>query len=143
MIYEIINPSDPVTIEADDLLVAQVATLLIGSGNMGLRDECDEAVLPIFLFGGLDEWLASKGLGGEDGLNGYIESHRAELSACLLSAACCKLGVRRALLKAMAGAPDPQESIRAYNEEQRSSLNDICGFAHELGADLVRVEDRP
>lgn len=33
MIYEVVNPSDPVTFESDDPTVAKVATLLLGRGK--------------------------------------------------------------------------------------------------------------
>lgn len=138
MIYEIINPSDPITIEAEEELIAQVVTLLLGQGKMGLKDEAHETVLPLFLFGGADEWLEERGIVGETGLNDFIVLHRRELAECFMSAMVCKPGQRRALLKALQGAPDPQKALQVYNEEQRSSLNDFCGYAHAWGRKLLK-----
>lgn len=36
MICEIINPSDPSTLETDNFLAAAVGILIVGNGNLGL-----------------------------------------------------------------------------------------------------------
>lgn len=38
MIYEVINPSDVVTFEADDLAIARAAVLLVGRGQYGIGE---------------------------------------------------------------------------------------------------------
>lgn len=64
MKFEIINPSDPYTMEAEDLEVASVACSLLGDGRYGLDALGEDANkgnhVPIFLFGGHDEWFISK-----------------------------------------------------------------------------------
>lgn len=62
MKFEIVNPSDPYTIEADDLQIAAVAICLLGDGKYmgkGVGDDAGQEV-PFFLFGGLDEWFTEK-----------------------------------------------------------------------------------
>lgn len=62
MILEIINPSDPYTMEADDLAVAAAAILFIGNGKLGLQDDKEETVLPLVAFSGVDvgEWFKAE-----------------------------------------------------------------------------------
>lgn len=134
MIYEIINPSDAVTIEADDEMVACVATLLIGEGKMGLMRYPDgESVLPLFMFDGFEEWQQAHGLD----LASFLVERRGEIADCLASAVCCQASERAAVVKAIeAAGGDIQEALRVYNDEKRSSLNDICDYAHSRAAQL-------
>lgn len=62
MKFEIINPSDPYTMEADDLQIAAVAVCLLGDGKYAAKGvEADSGQdVPIFLFGGVDEWFTEK-----------------------------------------------------------------------------------
>jgi hypothetical protein len=62
MKFDLVNPSDPYTLEADDLQVAAVACCLLGNGKYGLTGLGDDAGqnVPVFLFGGHDEWFVSK-----------------------------------------------------------------------------------
>lgn len=62
MLYEISNPSDAITIEHDDELVAAVAVLCIGEGRYGLVRPDGTQAMPIFLLGGAEAWLATKGI---------------------------------------------------------------------------------
>src|SRR5262245_29539857 len=64
MLYEIINPSDPYTIDCPDLAIATVACVLLGAGQYAFVPQdgttTDEEVklgdrgVPMFLFGGED-----------------------------------------------------------------------------------------
>lgn len=56
MLYEVINPSDPYTIEANSLDVAAVTVLLLGQGHYGLRCLGDEPDVPMFAFADGDAW---------------------------------------------------------------------------------------
>ena len=57
MLYEIVNMSDPYTIEAKSLDVAAVACAILGSGQYQFNplEEGGETI-PFFMFGGQDEW---------------------------------------------------------------------------------------
>lgn len=122
MIYEIINPSDPYTIESHSLDVAFVACIFLGEGDYAfkpLEDGAEE--VPLFLFGGSDEWTRKH-------LNATVEEvcyrvtteKRAELADCLAS---CTI------------------------KGERSSLNDIGNRAHNIADKLrkgiVQVEPAP
>lgn len=136
MIYEVINPSDPVAIEADDVSIARAAVLIIGEGSYALTDEEGKTVLPIFIFGGGDQFEAWE---AREGFNfaAILKDRKPELAACLRSAACMEMRDRRALLAAVGSDPG---ALERFNEERRSSLNDICGRAHMLADALERAQ---
>lgn len=141
MIYEISNPSDCITIEADDELVACVAVLLLGSGKYGLVRQDGATVLSIFLLGGADAWIAER-VG--DNLDEWIEAHSTELATVLDTAMVVSVGLRAPLLKAIAAAGgDRQGALAAFNEERRTSMNDICGRARRLAARLREPAEAP
>lgn len=138
MIYEIINPSDPITIEADDVLVAKAATLVLGEGAYGLTDEHGTHILGIYLFGATDEAMISEGFyGGLEGIGTFVRSHVEAVAACLESAMVCSIRNRVAIRAAV--GDDAGASVR-FNEARRSSLNDIAGRARKIAA-LLREEE--
>ncbi len=128
MIYEVINPSDPITIEAKDLAIAQASGLLLGRGQYGLTDENGRQVLPMF-FGsgsGLAEWLLANNLD----LDAIMKDRWAEVEDCLESVVVADVNQRKAIL-ALVG-PQGKEAIERFNEESRSSTNNIAGRAIKL-----------
>lgn len=102
MKFNLVNPSDPYTLEADDLQVAAVACCLLGNGKYalsGLGDDAGQDV-PMFFVGGHDEWFIQKfGMNYEDTAT-HALNHRND-----------------ALARAF-------ESVKLGRNE-RSSLNDI------------------
>ena len=117
MKFEIINPSDPYTMEADDLRVAAVAVCLLGNGKYGLdalgedRDKGNN--VPVFIFGGHDEWFEPRfGATYEDTAKQVLEQRT----------------------DALARAFDSVTLLRA----ERSSMNNIGAKAKEL-ARVVRL----
>lgn len=111
MRFEIVNPSDPYTMEAPDLEVAAVACCLLGNGKYmltGLDDAAGQDV-PAFVFGGHDEWFVSK------------------FGANYEAVACRVLDERGAELA------DALNSIPRLRE-RRTSLNDIGSKAHAIAA---------
>ena len=114
MKFEIINPSDPYTMTAPDLEVAAVAVIFLGNGKYpleGLDDAAGQGV-PAFLFGGHDEWFASKfGMSFQDTAEHVLWHRNEELATTLDS-----VTLRRT---------------------KASSLNDIGGRARAL-AQAVR-----
>lgn len=117
--YEISNPSDPITIQADDDMVAAAAGLLLGEGRYGIKRD-DRTILPIFLLGGFEEWAAEHKFGDD-----YITAHKGEIAACLRTAAIGEppTDIRRCPARLM-----------EWNEERRSSLTNIAGRAHQIAA---------
>lgn len=134
MLYEIINPSDPVTIEAEDLEVARAACLLLGRGAYGLRDADDNEALPLFIFGSdeaFEAWEKAEGFSIERVMGAKL----TEVIACLRSAMCCEMRDRIAIRAAVGDDP---EALARYNDARRSSLNDICGRAFAIAKGMER-----
>ena len=126
MIYDITNPSDTVTLEADDVAVAQAACLLLGEGRYGLTNAEGEEVLPLCMFEGqYEEWAKGQNFD----LKAVLENRREEVAACLRSAMCCGISDRVAIVAAVGDDP---KAVARYNDAKRSSLNDICGLAASL-----------
>lgn len=107
MRFELINPSDKIFLDADDLRVAQIAALYAGEGYYGLNDENGEQVFGLIAFGGSEEFI--KSFGDEDGYKKFIEANRMAIADCL-------------------------KTFRT--DGVRTSMNDICGSAHHLAEQL-------
>lgn len=113
MRFNLINPSDPYTFEAPDLITAAVSVCLLGSGKYpadALGDDADKGNnVPAFLFGGHDEWFQAR-FGGtfEAVTERMLKEQPAALVACL-------------------------ESVKLGRAE-RSSLNDIGSRAREFAS---------
>lgn len=137
MLYEIINPSDAMTIEADDPKVAQAAILLLGEGKIGLTSETGEDVLPLLFFGGGDKWIEENFR--EPKLGEFIKQNREAIAKCLESVVYGSLSNRKAIMAAVSvvGPEKLREALAKYNDEKRTSLNDFSAYAHEL-ADRLR-----
>lgn len=100
MKYEISNPSDKAFIESDDFETVCIATCILGHGYYGLKDLESITKMPIFIFGGSDEF--------------FKENFKKSFEECLESADKIKLA-------------DAFESIHLAGE--RSSMNDIVKSA--------------
>jgi hypothetical protein len=115
MKYEICNPSDPYTMDCPDIKLATAAILLLGSGHYPLVDiETQETIVPVFMFGGLEEWLTEH-FGSESNFSDFVKSNKPAIADCLASVT---LGCA-----------------------ERSSMNDIGGRAHKM-ADELRQESK-
>lgn len=57
---EISNPSDYATIDCTDKIAASIAIVIMGQGHYGIIDDEGDEGMPIFLFGGHDEWFKGK-----------------------------------------------------------------------------------
>jgi hypothetical protein len=79
--FEIINPSDKAFIESDSFETACLATCILGQGKYGLREVGGDKRMPVFLFGGHDEFFAEKfGKPFEESLNA---TDKAEIARAL------------------------------------------------------------
>lgn len=58
--FELINPSDPYTFTAPDLETAALAVVLLSRGQYGGKSLDGGNDVPIFLFGGHNEWFTEK-----------------------------------------------------------------------------------
>ena len=136
MIYEILNPSDAVTIEAEDSLLASVVVIILGEGAYGLYDEDDRAVVPIFRFSDpekLIRWLSDNGITAEK-MDEFYAKNGEEMATILESVVYGKISDRKAILgltDSMTKA-DKIKALAKYNDSKRSSANDISAAAHAL-----------
>ena len=142
MIYEIINPSDCYTIEAQSLDVAFVACVLLGSGQYSFSPLEDGALeeVPLFLFGGSEEWANEHfGKTVSEVFALVTTQKRVELADCFDS---CLIGhaVNRAAYTDgldLIDDPAKREQWRArWHDKRRSSMNDIGGRAYKMAANL-------
>ncbi len=118
MRFNLVNPSDPYTFEADDHEIAAVAGCLLGDGKYmadALGDDANkDNNVPAFLFGGHDEWFESR-----FGANYEATAER--------------------VLKTRGDALARAWESMTLGRKGRSSLNDIGGKAREL-AKAVRAQ---
>jgi hypothetical protein len=131
-LYEISNPSDPYTIRAE-FKIAAAAVLLLGQGKMGIHtDSGEDEEMPLFIFGGHEEWLKKQGM---DPLDEFIKAHLLEIADALDTVLIGSYRNRATFEKVIENIKDPEERQKAratYHDEKRSSLNDIGGSGVEV-----------
>lgn len=141
MIYDIINMSDSYTIKAESLDVAAVACLLLGSGQYGFAPLEDGGVkIPLFMFGGVDEWFREH-FGKDVGpcVEEIREKRAGELADCLDSCLIGSLTDRQEYERELEliESPESREKFRAErHDKRRTSMNDIGGRAYEMAKRL-------
>ncbi|MDM1021638.1 hypothetical protein QSV37_15195 [Acinetobacter sp. VNK23] len=133
MIFEIINPSDKCTLEAFDHEVASVACCLIGSGQYALKGLDTDLEVPLFLFGGHDEWFTEKfGRTFEESIDFCKNNKLDALITCLNSTLIGGAESRASFNKGMDLIDDPvkkEEWRKHWLDQRRTSLNNICASA--------------
>lgn len=138
MICEIINPSDPYTLETDEFLPAAAAIYWLGQGKLGLRSEDDKHCTPV-LFGWSD-WVAER----MPDVPAYVRENMAEMASALESVLIGTISERREYIAATALMPS--DKVADYKEQRhdrkRSSMNDIWAAASRLAAVLrAKIRD--
>lgn len=137
MLYEIINPSDPYTLRADDLRTAAVACVLLGRGHYALNPlEAGGEVVPLMLLGTADEWFLSHfGKSAEETVVEVMRDPEAagRLAECLES---CLIGKPKDRAEAELRVLVGEESRLKRYDELRSSLNDIGRRAYAMAKRL-------
>lgn len=145
MLFEIQNPSDAMTIEADDYVVAGVAMLYLGEGKIGLTDEAEETAFPILAFGGdeaLNGWLDHVGIGLIDDLRPYAVENKDKIAICLESIVYGSITDRKAIMATVAGKEHHEvlQAMKAWNDVKRTSLNDYSAVAFGLASQIRQME---
>ncbi len=147
MLFEISNPSDAYTIEADSFEVAAMAVLLLGQGNYGVHQldgpEDDRKEMPIMIIATekqIEEWCQ--------------DNFGASLADCILR---CKAKIpdvldtvligseadRATYHKALSLIDDSakKEQWKAeWHDKRRSSMNNIGARAWAIAAKLRKQE---
>ena len=148
MIYEIVNPSDAYTIAANDHAVAAVACFLLSNGQYAFEpvDGTEEMSVPIFMFGGADDWCREHFDIDATGLiMKVMDEKRAELIACLES---CLIGneAAREEFDVCCSFIDEDSKRAAFkiarHEKRRTSMNDIGSRAYRMASKL-KQETKP
>ena len=141
MLYEIVNPSDPYTIEAESLDVAFVACIFLGGGQYGLREiQNGRTAIPLFIFGGCEEWCKGEFKESFKAIVDRVTTEKSsELAACLDS---CLIGNgqdRETYQTGLQLIDDPakREQWRSkWHEDRWSSLNNIGARAWRMAREL-------
>lgn len=153
MLFSIVNPSDAYTLETDSFEAAALATLLVGRGQYALEALDDGGKeMPLFLFGGLEEWWTAT---FKKTFSASVDDALVNPAAVIAAADSVVIGSsadRRTYNAALVAIDDPgkrQTFIDRWNDEKRSSLNDIgAGFRRlakqlrERGMGVVTTEKR-
>lgn len=151
MIYEIVNPSDPYTIEADDLEIAFAACIILGRGQYGLDAlQPGGKIVPLMIFGGTEqaETYCQEEFGKtlEEVIDSALDQRKLELANCLDSVLIGRgLESRQRYQEALteyAIIDEPAYRMKRH-DEMRSSMNDIGGRAYRIAARLRKGEDKP
>ena len=141
ILYELINPSDTVTFIAPNFDAAFCAVLLVGRGSYtaaaikrdGQRLDDEEAQklhVPHFLFGGVSDWEKDNNVLIHD----MMTKNMDEIVQTLQSFICCSVRERHLMDMALEAITDDdkrREFLDKWNDDSRTSMNDIVGGAKE------------
>lgn len=144
MLYTIINPSDPYTIECPDLEVAAVACVLLGGGQYGFQPvKPGESAVPLMLFGDAEAWFTEQFKTDMTTVfDRVLQTQREALATCLESVLIGEVEDRAEFLASMEGLATAvpgtkrQTAKLLWHDAKRSSLNDIGRRAWEMAAVL-------
>ena len=140
-LYEIVNPSDKCCIEALNDKIAFVAILLLGEGKYGCEKEDGTSLPSLMLFATEQQILQTlekveigSGPTISERLESFLNEHGNDVVSAWESITYCSMSARKGLMAAFEGLPDKVERLAKYNDERRSSLNDIGEYAHHLAS---------
>lgn len=139
MLYSIVNPSDPYTIEAPSLDVAVMSAILLGQGQYKFESLDGGEDVPMFAYGGGDAWCQEHFK--EDLMemsNRVMDTKLGEIATCLDSVLYGDAQDRKEFLEVTKDLDRPNfEAERALRQLDRcSSMNDIGSHAYKLAAKL-------
>ena len=139
MIYEIVNPSDMVTIDAPNRLLATLAVVILGNGKYGgtcLDDDVEDMDVPLFLFGGCEEFMQEQ---FKSTLDEAFAANKKEVGAVLNTALLGDKKDRASYNKGIELIPkDKQKEWRDHwHDDRRSSMNDICAYAWQVAENIA------
>lgn len=142
-LYELVNPSDSCTFQAPTVHIATLVTVLLGGGQYSAtlldKDDATARDIPFFMFGGFDGWWAEHGDGGPS--EGAGDRGGRPLVEALRSVCYGGAETRRLFDAALAAIDDPAKReafIAQWNDEKRTSMNNIMGRAHKMADHLEK-----
>lgn len=140
--WEIVNPSDPYTMDGDDHDVVATVVVFLGQGRYAAQEVNGSRFVPMMLFGVDDAWsTATFGCAVADLLARTVETKRAAVVAAFESVVIASAHERAMFDEGMRLIDDPAERERwrtTWNERRRSSMNNIGKRAQQL-ADTFRA----
>jgi len=136
MIYELINPSDPMTFTGNDDTVAAIAILVFSNGKYGLKRKGNDEVLPIFLFGGGSVWANEK----VGDLDAWFAANKRAVGEFLGTCAYGDAADREAYDKAisMMGKKEAEEFREWHQDKNRTSMTNIGKAALSWSKKLLK-----
>lgn len=143
MLYDIINPSDPYTIEAEEFIDAALAVFVLGNSyGLTALEEGGEDV-PIFIFGGAAEWFRER---FKIEAQEAYDQRRLRVAGVLLSAIIGGKSEREMVKKTLSMIPPEKQAewLEMHHDTKRSSTNDIGSYARRYGQAIMDTEeDKP
>lgn len=143
MLFDIVNPSDPYTMEASCLEVAAAAVCLLGQGKFALNELTGDKSgnVPAFLTGGHNEWFTKQfGRDFEQSLNHVMATMQPELIKAFGSVFVGDVQYKRTFEEEAAKC-DSEEEFAALLEKRhdakRTSMNDIGRQAWSMADALM------
>jgi hypothetical protein len=138
-LYEIVNHSDPYTIEASSLDVAAMTAILLGQGQYRFKSLDGGEDVPLFFLGGGDVW--AKKHFEEDLMemsNRVMDTKLSQVADCLDSVLYGDAEARKEFLESTKDMDRPNfEATRAIRQNDMcSSSNDIGSLAYRMAAKL-------
>ncbi len=145
MIYEIINPSDPYTIEAERYDIAFISVLHLGTGAYGLEPTSEGKPSPLLAFSNEETIIScvQKVLGMSS--SDFIDQHREDIANCLDSVVIGSVRDREdyyTALKLITDTDKRKEWQDQWLNKRRSSLNNIAKRAYGMAKD-IREQKNP
>ena len=135
-IWEVINPSDMITVSGDDYEAVALAIMLLGEGKYGAQEIGGDRDVPAFLFGGHDEWMHEKfGLTVEESLGAIDRSLISKvLKSAVIGGETSRIGYEKVASKL--DGLELEQWRNEYHDRERSSMIDICRRAWAMADNL-------
>lgn len=141
VLYELINPSDPITFIAPSYEGAVGAVLAVSNGQCCAQPSydyyqdaaADLPEVPLFLFGGIEEWMEKRGTTLEE----FFERHKSDICETLASFCTGTVSERKRIEHTLRFIDDPEkrkEFLADWDDQKRNSLNQFTNYAHTLAA---------
>jgi hypothetical protein len=135
VIFDLINPSDNYVLETDDPEAAAIACILLGDGQYGLthveqRPGDVDCSVPIFMFGGMDDWFRDKfHRSAKDSAHLYIDGDRRPTLIAALDSLMCgtvaDLKSYKDALEAITVDSKRDEFKFKWLDHRRGSMNNV------------------
>ena len=129
-LYEFLNPSDGITFYAMSDEIARTATLLLGNGKAGAKaiDSDNNLEYCFTAFNPAPEEIYKT-------VEKHVKTPDKDLIDCLNSFAVCK-PYEREIYDDYTNNGTNETKFKKWDDKNRSSMNDFCGYARRLAASL-------